>query len=270
MVIGWERGDAWREMTTAHGIIHCSGCGREFAWHARFAGRQARCACGRVIEYPAQPDPVVSAAAAAGGEEDAYELAPIRRATHAPDEPVPVIPVEALPAQVLGYKTAKNDPGDQPDLDVDRLTKQTLPLWLLTGGVLIECGIMSLRAMFKWANPQSAALHFLIEIGFSTVVMTAGVYIAARLRQIPMGSFSTAVLRLAALIVATGAVGDVLAPAAFVVPFGWLGLMLVNFAVYFALLGTLFELDESDTWFCLAIIFILHLLLFFGVGLLWR
>src|SRR5579859_4149775 len=137
-------------MSTTHGIIRCSGCGREFAWHARYAGRQARCACGRVMQYPLSPDPVEAGSPTGVEEDDSYDLAPRRQARPAHVEPVQVLPVEALPAQVLGYKSAKRDPADKPDLDVDKQTKQTLPLWLLTGGLLIEGALTFLRARFRW------------------------------------------------------------------------------------------------------------------------
>jgi hypothetical protein len=185
-------------------------------------------------------------------------------------EPVQALPVEAAPAQVLGYKSARRNAADKPDLDVEKLTKQTLPLWLLTGGLLIEGVMTFLRAKWWSSNPNKAYLHFLLNVGFSTAAMTAGVVIAARFRQIPIGSLPSAVLRLSALIIASDAVSDMLAPAAMFIPFGGIALLLVNFAVYFSLLGTLFDLDEGDTWYCICIIFILHVGLYFGMGLLWK
>ena len=208
--------------------------------------------------------------ATTGHDDNEYELAPLRPAKPTQAEPVAALPVDVLPAQVLGYKSAKRDPADKPELDVQKLTRQTLPLWLLTGGLLIEGLMTCLRVAWWSVNPNVAFLHFLVDVAFSTAVMTAGVLIVARLRQIPIGSFHSAVLRLAALIVASDAVSDMLAPAAMFIPFGGLALLLLNFALYFALLGTLFEMDESDTWYCMGIIFIIHLSLYFGIGLLWK
>jgi hypothetical protein len=36
-----------------------------------------------------------------------------------------------------------------------------------------------------------------------------------------------------------------------------------QFVLYFALLGALFDLDESDTWYCMMVIFLIRLLVYF-------
>jgi hypothetical protein len=40
---------------------------------------------------------------------------------------------------------------------------------------------------------------------------------------------------------------------------GWVA----EFVLYFALLGVLFELDESDTWYCVCVIFLVRLAAYF-------
>jgi hypothetical protein len=40
---------------------------------------------------------------------------------------------------------------------------------------------------------------------------------------------------------------------------GWIG----EFVLYFALLGVLFDLDESDTWYCVCVIFLVRLAVYF-------
>jgi hypothetical protein len=151
------------------------------------------------------------------------------------------------------------------DLDVEKVTKQSLPLWLLTVGLLVECAITFFRAKFWWSDPNLAILHLLFNVGLSTIVMMIGVLIAAKVRQISIGSLPSAMLRLAALIIATDAVSDLLTPAAYFIPAGGIVLLLANFALYFALLGTLFDLDEDDTWYCVCVIFILHVALYFAL-----
>jgi len=249
-------------MLTTPGILRCPGCGREFAWNARFAGRKARCACGYVIEYPSVPiSPDLS------GDEmgrDPYAIAPAT-----PQKATRVKPVEALPMSALVYRSGA--PGAvKRELDVDKLTKQTLPLWLLTIGLLVEGGITYLRATYWSMSPNIVLLYFLLDVGVGTLVMMAGVLIAARVRQIPIGSIPGAMLRLAALIIATDAASDILMPIALFIPAGGILLLLVNFALYFALLGTFFDLDESDTWYCVSVIFILHVAMYFGVRFLWN
>ena len=45
--------------------------------------------------------------------------------------------------------------------------------------------------------------------------------------------------------------------------FAWV----VGFMLYFALIGTLFELDQDDTWYCVKVIFLLKVIL--GLALFW-
>jgi len=91
-------------------------------------------------------------------------------------------------------------------------------------------------------------------------LMMVGVFLAAKFRGIQIGSFWTAVLKLAAISVAPSAVGDLLMPIAMLVPlFGGLLVLIVQFILYFALLGALFDLEESDTWWCVWVIFLIYL-----------
>lgn len=43
------------------------------------------------------------------------------------------------------------------------------------------------------------------------------------------------------------------------VPFGWLIVWVLVFCFYFALIGAFFDLDQSDTWYCVMIIFLIRL-----------
>jgi hypothetical protein len=40
---------------------------------------------------------------------------------------------------------------------------------------------------------------------------------------------------------------------------GWAG----EFVLYFALLGALFDLDQGDTWYCVLVIFLVRVAVFF-------
>ena len=51
----------------------------------------------------------------------------------------------------------------------------------------------------------------------------------------------------------------VLGPVFAFIPFGGLIVWVVEFCLYFALLGVFFDLDESDTWYCVCIIFMVSL-----------
>ncbi len=106
----------------------------------------------------------------------------------------------------------------------------------------------------------------MIDIGVGliagTMLMLVGVMIAAKLRHIDIGSFGSAALRLAAISVAPGALVTLLEPLAHVICFGWVLLLGIEFVLYFALIGALFDLDESDTWYFVITIFILNLAVF--------
>src|SRR5207249_2030428 len=82
-------------------------------------------------------------------------------------------------------------------------------------------------------------------------------------RAIALGPFWVAVFKLAAVSVAPGATVALLTPALNFIPLGailgWIG----EFALYFALLGVFFDLDESDTWYCVCVIFLLNLGVYF-------
>ena len=70
-------------------------------------------------------------------------------------------------------------------------------------------------------------------------------------------------VRLAAISVAPAAAADLLAPMFALIPLGGLVLLVAQFAVYFALIGALFDLDQNDTWYCVCVIFLVRLAVFF-------
>jgi hypothetical protein len=71
-------------------------------------------------------------------------------------------------------------------------------------------------------------------------------------------------LRVAAISVAPAAVGDLIMPIAQLIPLiGGLLQMGVQFVLYFALLGVLFDMDESDTWYCVMLIFLINVGIYF-------
>jgi hypothetical protein len=258
------------QMLTTGNFIQCPVCSKQFPWDARYAGRKARCVCGRIVEYPDAPPLAPDVLAQDGdGPQDEYDLAPN---TPAPatvvahpvqDRAETISDQPAAPSRILSYRT---NPGigsnsGPVDLDTEKVTKQILPLWILTGGLLVEGFVAFLHAR---SNPTPAMIHLFVSVGAGTLLMMAGVMIAARVRQIQFGSYASAALRLSAVVVGVAAVNDLLAPLAGFIPFGGLGLLLVSFALYFALLGAFFDLDESDTWYCICVIFLVHLVVYFA------
>jgi hypothetical protein len=178
---------------------------------------------------------------------------------------VVVTPISA-PAGVavptLGYQTPQKAlPKDQRvGVDVDVLKNQTIPVWLLGGGIFVELIASYIESRH---DLRAALIHITFQIVVGTILMLVGVLIAARARGIQIGSFWTAALRVAAISVAPAAAGDLLMPLAWLIPFGGLLQLVVQFVLYFALIGVLFDMDESDTWYCVIIIFLVNLGVYF-------
>jgi hypothetical protein len=213
------------------------------------AGREARCPCGAAIRCPDRPE----------AEDEGYDLAP-EMVRAAPVRPA-AAPIAAT-GPALGYQTPpKFLPKDQRiGADVEILKTQTIPLWLLVGGIVVEI----IASFIEDRHDLNAvAIHIAVEIVGGTVLMLAGVMLTAKIRGIEMGSFWSAALRVAAISVAPAAVGDILMPLAWIIPFGGLLQLGVQFVLYFALLGVLFDMDESDTWYCVTMIFLINLGIYF-------
>lgn len=219
----------------------CASCGATYKWSQEKAGKSARCKCGATITVPSE----------APGEEELYDIAP-------PPAPTPVMAIPVAQSRpAIGYesKTVR-----QAETDVDTLKQFTIPVALLGAGVLVEV----LAGLLGKASMNRAMLSLGTSMAIQTTVMTAGVLLAAWLRGIELGSFKTAILRLAAISVAAPAAMTLLLLPLKFIPFGVLIAWLASFCFYFALLGLLFDLDQEDTWWLVMVIFLLKLGLFFG------
>ncbi len=169
--------------------------------------------------------------------------------------PAPVMPT-------LAYQTprAALPAVERTGVDVDVLKNQTAPLWLLGGGIVVEL----IASFVQSRHDLNAALvHITIEIVGGTVLMLAGVLLTARIRGIQIGSFWSAALRVAAISVAPAAASDIIMPVAGLIPFGGVLQFGIRFVLRFALLGVFFDMDESDTWYCVTLIFLIDLGVYF-------
>jgi hypothetical protein len=82
--------------------------------------------------------------------------------------------------------------------------------------------------------------------------------IGAKFRGISLGRLPAALFKLAAIAVAPGAAAMLIGPALAWLPIvGGLAEPLCTFVLQYTLLGLLFDLDESDTWYVMTILFIL-------------
>jgi hypothetical protein len=151
--------------------------------------------------------------------------------------------------------------GEEPR---DEIRDVWLPVWLIAGGLLIDVASVLIGSRFGPNGISRSLAHIGTQKAVTTVVLLAGMLIATRLRQLKLGSFPLGVLKLAAIAIAPGAIVTLLTPPMMFVPVaGPLVAMLIGFAVYFALIGALFDLDQSDTWYCVMVIFVLSVALYF-------
>jgi hypothetical protein len=228
--------------------IICPQCRKRFRWSPALAGRTARCTCGTPIECPSEPpeDPT------------AYALAPDSSSDNVRHRPVPVAVASVAPAMTLPYRTPKDDALGKSDPET--IKNLYMPLWLLGGGVVINV----VAALFRERGNLSAALITVgIQMTFGTVLMTLGLLLAAKPRGIALGRLPIALLKIAAISVAPAALVALFSPVLDHIPLGGLVGWLGEFVFYFALLGVFFDLDQSDTWYCVFVIFVIHVAVYF-------
>jgi hypothetical protein len=239
----------WMENAEAE-FFRCQACGKQFRWRNELAGRQVRCPYGQVMQCPKNPP----------SADEMYDIAPDPARPGKSDRPAAAKSAPVVPT--LSYQTPRSaEPGNlDRGVDPELLKKRYAPLWLLCGGIVVE--VISAY----WRHPhdvQDAMIQLGIGLVGGTIVMLAGVLLAAKIRKIDIGSFGSAALRLAAIGVAPMAVGDLLWPLRYIICLGGLLILGVQFVLYFALLGALFDLDQSDTWYCVIIIFLVYLGVYF-------
>lgn len=233
----------------ALGIIQCGGCGRRYRWKPELAGRCVKCACGALI----------SVAQSAPAEDELYEVAEPKPVSSAPIETTAGAPRAEVPPprRVLAYQSR---PGSavSDDYFPDRIKDFYMPLVLL--GVSIP--ILFIAAWWggsgRGVGPAQAMTEVGAEMMLGTVVMLGAIFFAAKRRGFQIGRFWAAVLKLSAVSLAPSAVMVLLNIFLRFVPFGDIINWIVGFCLYFALIGAFFDLDQSDTWYCVAIIFIVN------------
>lgn len=223
--------------------IVCSCCGKRFEQSPGNAADSIICQCGARV--PVRNDENLTTA---------YDLAP----EGAPDHPVanPLTPSAAQP-RTLTYRPPKDDV--PPRADHERIRDLYLPLWLLGGGVVVEI----VAAAIRERELDAALIHVGMELVVGTVLMLAGIVVVARLRRINFGRLWVAIFKLTAVSVAPAAAVALITPALNVIPLGGLLGCAGEFVLYFTLLGALFDLEQSDTWYCVCVIFLVQLTVYF-------
>jgi hypothetical protein len=192
-------------------------------------------------------------------DDDLYDLAPGH-------EPSPRAASSSQPSASvpLAYQTPAKT-ASEPDISDDPIVDFYMPLSLLGGGVVIETAAALIQSRGTGMLIRQALLGLGMHLILGTAVMLVGVWIAAKIRGIEFGAFWIAVLKLSAVAVAPGAVIHLLSPALSFIPLGGILGFVFQFILYFALLGALFKMDESDTWYCVCVIFVLNVGLYFAI-----
>lgn len=193
-------------------------------------------------------------------DSELYDLAPEKVAP--PRRPpitsnVPLINSPVAPDDVVFGTKKLNYHGAQSrksgTFDEEKLKNLYAPLWILGGGMVV----LLLAAWLQPFVPIERLLPFLAkQIGATETLVFVGIAATATFRRIKLGPPAIVLLKLSAISVGLCAVSDVFdLPLAFL-PGGGLMRSIGEFALSFALIGVLFDLDESDTWYCVAIIFV--------------
>jgi len=206
------------------------------------------------------PDPPADNDAAMEADEAAdYDLAPSSQ-KHTPVRTPLVDPPPPTPGEpvTLTYRAPKDD--NHGRAEPDTIKNLYMPLWLLAGGIVIEVA----AALIRTRSLKLSLTYVGVNVLLGTVIMLAGMLLAARFRGIDLGNFWTAVFKLCAISVAPGALVSLASPLLDHIPFGGLVGLLAFFILYFALLGALFDLDQEDTWYCVCVIFLIRLTVYFA------
>jgi hypothetical protein len=187
---------------------------------------------------------------------DVYDLAPDPTTAASPRRKGPV------PVALTYRPAAPPAPADANKADPETIRSLYMPLWLLGSGIVVEVTAALMRER-NWAYGLTIVG---VQVIAGTAVLLMGVLLAARLRRVALGSLPVAAMKLSAVMMAPAAVFTLL--SAFLGD-GLLGVLVgfaASFVLYFALLGAFFDLDESDTWYFVWVIFLVRLAVYFALA----
>jgi hypothetical protein len=251
---------------TSEARFACDACGRTFRWKADYAGRKLQCGCGKILFVPAAPQI---------DSDGLYEFADDAPVKRKPPQVVTMAPASVPPSSVpstgapatrvspLAYRQPTT-PGSSTleRLFPDRVKDLYMPLALIGGGTVVWFGYMLLFGAASGRSTARAMASSGLEIIVGTALMLVAILIAGRYRRIDFGPLPVAVMKLCAVAIGPTAVVILAGPLLWFIPFG---ASIVQFAMFFALLGAMFDLDQSDTWYCVAVIFIVNVAVYFGM-----
>jgi hypothetical protein len=172
-----------------------------------------------------------------------------------------VVPPVRVPRskRVLAYQNRTDAAAAGNAYFPNLITDFYMPVVLLSAGI----GIEFVAAWWQASGIPGQTTRVLALLGaemvVGTVLMLAAVFFAAWRRGFKFGPFWGAVLKLSAVSIAPAAAMTLLSLPLRFIPLGGIINWVVGFCFYFALIGVFFELDQEDTWYCVAIIFLVNL-----------
>lgn len=175
--------------------------------------------------------------------------------------PTPAAPPIVAGKQTLGYANLADACSEDPHLP-QRVIDLHLPLWALTGGIVIEVAVALVRGRESLAAVRGEMIAVAIALSVGTVATIAGMFVAAWLERIDLGPWRIAAFKLAATSVAATGAGALIHMIFGPIPIAGLLSLGGEFIVCFALIGALFTLDHGQTWFCVIVIFVVNLAVF--------
>jgi hypothetical protein len=256
----------WGEaLNVQDGKFACDACGKRYAWKPQLAGKKARCACGAMMVVPQAEAPRTS-----GDEPDElYGFAEETLPAATVARPLPMGASVASAAGVaqpggaapIGYRSAPTKENTKKDrFSFDEMTHPPRDLYIPVA--LLIVGLLGIIAWaISWgAEPGMMAVISLVT-GVATLVKTAILiglaFVFAPMLGVSFGDARTAVLKFAAIVVFTDAVGlwfDELIEMAGGMPTGrrgrgrifWLEMFLIA-GLISAMCYFLFDMDSEDT-----------------------
>jgi len=257
--------------------IVCNGCRKQYKWKPELAGKKVKCKCGTVIDVPAQPQPpgpdeddlyAFADDPSTGGPAAAVAAIPPIRPVPPPIQPVAPIPPIARPqaavagaaaargaAPMLGYRPRASQQeiarGSTWSLEGSPIKDFWLPIGCIVVGLIINLvDWMVLNELdFIWA---------MLVVGVSTViemvVLIVGCVIAMKLMDMALGAPLQALLKIAGVAIAPGAIVGLLGSS---FDGGWMVGWGVSFLLSIFLLMAFFDLDGTEVMILASIIWVM-------------
>ncbi|MGH7178233.1 MAG: hypothetical protein ACREJC_12705 [Tepidisphaeraceae bacterium] len=226
--------------------FECERCGKRYRWKAELAGRKVKCPCGQVMIAPQ----------AAPTESELYDLVDTPHTAPSAAVQPGVTPLPVSP--VISY--ARQETIGESAVDryfPDRVKDLYMPLALIAGGTIVEA---SLALFSRTGTVAGAMLGVGVYMICNTIIMLLTVMAVAKIRGINFGPYVTAIVKLCGISIGPGAAGSLASVALAWLPLGRILGWLAGFALYFAMIGALFDLDQSDTWCVVLSVFFARLL----------